>query len=112
MSQTVGRFTFSLRMTTGGQFIAELQRERRGGNVSSETEQHLKHEFRRLGWDASEVTLTTVIGSEIDRLERETATLRKLRSELFDRSAPSDSRAVVAERKAGGVEKCDTESWK
>jgi ribosome-associated translation inhibitor RaiA len=71
-------------MTTAGHFIAELQKERRSGNVSSETEQHLKHEFRKIGWDASDETLATAIDSEIDRLEREAATLRKLRVDLFE----------------------------
>jgi hypothetical protein len=75
-------------MTTAGQFIAELQKERRSGNISSETEQHLKHEFRKLGWDATDATLSAAIGSEIDRLEREAATLRKLRSELLDAARP------------------------
>ena len=70
-------------MGTARQFIAELQRERRSGNVSSETEQHLKHEFRTLGRDASESTLAAAVGSEIDRLIREAATLRKLRDVLF-----------------------------
>jgi ribosome-associated translation inhibitor RaiA len=70
-------------MTTAGHFIAELQKERRSGNVSSETEQHLKHEFRKIGWDASDETLATAIDFEIDRLEREAATLRKLRVDLF-----------------------------
>jgi hypothetical protein len=70
-------------MTTAGQFIAGLQKERRIGNVSGETEQHLKHEFRRLGWNASDVTLAIAIDSEIDRLEREAATLRKLRAGSF-----------------------------
>jgi hypothetical protein len=70
-------------MTTAGQFIADLQKERRIGNVSGETEQHLKHEFRRLGWDASDLTLATAIDSEIDRLEQEAATLRKLRAGSF-----------------------------
>jgi ribosome-associated translation inhibitor RaiA len=70
-------------MTTAGQFIVELQKERRSGNVSSETDQHLKHEFRKLGWDASDETLATAIDSEIDRLEREAATLRKMRAGLF-----------------------------
>jgi hypothetical protein len=70
-------------MSIAGQFIAELQRERRSGNVSSETEQHLKHEFRKLGRDASDLTLTAAIGAEIDRLSREAATLRKLQKSLF-----------------------------
>jgi hypothetical protein len=70
-------------MSIAAQFITELQRERRSGNVSSETEQHLKHEFRKLGWDASDSTLVAAIGVEIDRLTREAATLRKLRDNLF-----------------------------
>jgi hypothetical protein len=70
-------------MSIAGQFIAELQRERRSGNVSSETEQHLKHEFRKLGWDASDSALVAAIGTEIDRLNREAATLRRLRASLF-----------------------------
>ena len=70
-------------MSIAGQFIAELQRERRSGNVSSETEQHLKHEFRKLGRNASDLTLAAAIGTEIDRLSREAATLRKLRDNLF-----------------------------
>ena len=70
-------------MTTAGEFISELQRERRNGNVSSETEQHPKHEFSKLGWDASDATLAAAIGSEIDRLDREAATLRNLRAGLF-----------------------------
>jgi hypothetical protein len=69
-------------MTTAGHFIAELQRERRSGNVSSETEQHLKHEFRKLGWGATDTALGASIRVEIDRLEREAATLRKLAAEL------------------------------
>jgi hypothetical protein len=40
-------------------------------------------EFRRLGWGASDETLVTAIDSEIDRLEREAATLRRLRVGLF-----------------------------
>jgi hypothetical protein len=70
-------------MTTAAQFIAELQKERRSGNVSSETEQHLKHEFRSLGRNAMDAAFATAIGLEVDRLEREAATLRRLRTELF-----------------------------
>jgi len=70
-------------MTAAGQFIAGLQRERRDGNVSSETDLHLKHEFRRLGWDAAASTLAAAVGEEIDRLDREAATLRRLRADLL-----------------------------
>jgi hypothetical protein len=79
----VTRLRYCQSMTTAGQFIAELQRARRHGNVSSETEQHLKHEFRKLGWDAPDPTLATAIGVEIDRMDREAAILRKLRAALF-----------------------------
>jgi hypothetical protein len=44
---------------------------------------HLKHEFRKLGRDASDLILSAAVGSEINRLEREAATLRKLRETLF-----------------------------
>jgi hypothetical protein len=70
-------------MSKAGQFIAYLQRERRSGNVSSDTEQHLKHEFRTLGREASDSALATAIGTEIDRLTREAATLRELRAAVF-----------------------------
>jgi hypothetical protein len=80
MSQPIN---YASEMTTAGHFIAGLQRERRIGNVSGETDQHIKHEFRRLGWDASDMTLATAIDSETDRPEREAATLRKLRAGLF-----------------------------
>jgi hypothetical protein len=70
-------------MSIAGQFISDLQRERRSGSVSSETEQHLKHEFRALGRDASDSALAAAIGAEIDRLSTEAATLRKLRDALF-----------------------------
>jgi hypothetical protein len=70
-------------MTAAAEFIAQLQSERRGGNVSGETEQHLKHEFRKLGRNASDLILSAAVGSEISRLEREAATLRKLRETLF-----------------------------
>ena len=77
------RLPYGRRMGTAGRFIVELQRERRIGNVSSETEQHLKHEFRTLGRDASDSALAAAVGSEIDRLSREAETLRKLRAVLF-----------------------------
>lgn len=47
-------------MTIAGQFITALQQDQRIGNVSSETEQHLKHEFRKLGRDASNTMLATI----------------------------------------------------
>ena len=67
MSKAVGRPTFALRMTVASQFIANLRKEWRLGNVSSETEQHLKHKFRKLGWDAPDSTLAAAIGCESDR---------------------------------------------
>jgi len=74
---------YGWKITIAGQFIADLQRERRSRNVSSETEQHLKHEFRKLGWDAPQSALAAAAGEEIDRLDREAATLRRLRADLF-----------------------------
>jgi hypothetical protein len=65
-------------MTIAGVFITALQQEQRIGNVSSETEQHLKHEFRKLGRDVSGTVLAAAVDTEIDRLERQAATLRRL----------------------------------
>jgi hypothetical protein len=65
-------------MTIAGDFITALQQEQRIGNVSSETEQHLKHEFRKCGRDAAGPTLAAAVEAEINRLERQAATLRRL----------------------------------
>jgi hypothetical protein len=71
-------------MTIAGNFITALQQEQRIGNVSSETEQHLKHEFRKLGAsDASRDMLTAEVDAEINRLDRQAATLRRLRDSLL-----------------------------
>ena len=83
MSKALSRSTFALRLTAAGQFIADLQKERRIGNVCSETEQRLKDAFRMLGWDAPDSALKAAIDSEIDRAEREAATLRQMRAGLF-----------------------------
>jgi hypothetical protein len=50
--------------------------------VSFETELHLNHEIRRPGWDAPVSMLVTTVSKEIDRLDREADTLRKLGAEL------------------------------
>ena len=55
----------------------------RQANVSSETEQHLKHEFRKLGRDASPTLLAAAVEAEIDRLERQATSLRRLRETLL-----------------------------
>ena len=71
-------------MSIVGQFIAALQQEQRIGNVSAETEQHLKHEFRKLGGArAANNVLAAALDAEIDRLERQAATLRRLRDDLL-----------------------------
>ena len=75
---------YGQKMTLAGNFITDIQREQRVGNVSSETEQHLKHEFRKLGRDASGPTLAAAVEAEIVRLERQAATLRRLRDGLLD----------------------------
>jgi hypothetical protein len=75
---TTIRLPYGRKMTNAGNFITDLQAEQRLGNVSSETEQHLKHEFRKLGRDASGLTLAAAVEAEIDRLERQAATLRRL----------------------------------
>jgi hypothetical protein len=70
-------------MTIAGNFIIALQQQQRIGNVSSETEQHLKHEFRKLGRDASAPTLAAAVEAEINRLARQADTLRRLRANLL-----------------------------
>jgi hypothetical protein len=71
-------------MTVGGDFITALQSQRGIGNVSSETEQHLKHEFRKFGGsDASHTTLATAVDAERGRPQRQAATLRRLREGLL-----------------------------
>jgi hypothetical protein len=70
-------------MTMAGQFITALQAEQKIGNVSSETEQHLKHEFRILGRSATAQVLATVVEAEIGRLDRQVATLRRLQKSLL-----------------------------
>jgi hypothetical protein len=71
-------------MSTASRFVSALQHEQRTGNVSAETEQHLKHEFRKLGWDASGSVLAAAVQAEIERLGRQATTLRKLRQTLLD----------------------------
>jgi hypothetical protein len=70
-------------MIIAGDFITALQQEQQIiGNVSSETEQHLKHESRKLGKDASGPPLAAAVEAEINRLARQAATLRRLREGL------------------------------
>jgi hypothetical protein len=81
---TFQRLPYGYEMTAAGQFIAALQTELRVGNVSYETEQHLKHEFRKLGWGASVPMLAAAVDAEIERLDSQAATLRRLRAGLTD----------------------------
>jgi hypothetical protein len=71
-------------MSTASRFVSALQQEQRRGNVSAETELHLRHEFRGLGRDASNTLLASAVETEIERLERQAATLRRLREALLD----------------------------
>ena len=82
-SGTGSRLPYDHKMTIAGQFIADLQREQKIGNVSYETEQHLKHEFRKLGKDATGLMLAAAVEAEIERLERQAATLRRLCADLL-----------------------------
>jgi hypothetical protein len=70
-------------VTTAGTLTAALGAERRKGNLSAETEQHLRHEVRRCGWQSGDSALVEPVSQEIERLEREAATLRRLRMEIF-----------------------------
>jgi hypothetical protein len=88
MTKMAGRSAFILRTTVGGQFLAELGQERRNGNISPDAEQRLKQAFRQIGWDAEDARLVAAINTEIERGERDSASLRKLRSGLFGDKQP------------------------
>ena len=70
-------------MTLTIRLLVELQKERQRGTISGETEQHLKHEFRKLGRTASFETLAAAVRSESDRLEREAAFLRQMEKAIL-----------------------------
>jgi hypothetical protein len=82
-------------MTTAGHFITELQNERRRGNISAETEQHLRHEFRKLG-PVTEKTRARAIGAEAQRLEREARTLRRMQVEFFGTVVDSEPKGSMS----------------
>jgi hypothetical protein len=69
--------------TTAGALTFALRSERQNGNLSAETETHLRHELRRRGWQSDDALLAEPLSQEIARLEREAATLRKLRATMF-----------------------------
>jgi hypothetical protein len=69
--------------TTAGALTAALRSEHQKGNLSSGTESHLRHELRRCGWQSADALLVEPLALEIARLEREVATLRRLRETLF-----------------------------
>lgn len=69
--------------TNAGRFIALLGQERRAGVVSIETEQHFKHDFRKLGWHADDTALAASVAAQIWRLDQEAAALRRLAAECF-----------------------------
>ena len=52
---------YGQQLITGGQSISALQAEKRIGTVSSETEQHVTNEFRRLGRGASATILAVAV---------------------------------------------------
>ena len=70
-------------------FMAALRYEMRIGNVSGETEQHLKHEFRNLGQGASRDVLAGAVTAEIMRLEQQAAALTRLREGYLADPAPA-----------------------
>ena len=71
-------------MAAARKFIADLEMERSAGDASAETEQRLRHEFRRHGWRGTGPTLAAAVNAEIERLERQTATLRRLREGILN----------------------------
>jgi hypothetical protein len=71
-------------MAAAKKFIADLEMERSAGNASAETEQHLRHEFRRHGWRDTGPTLAAAVEAEIERLDLQAATLRRLREGILN----------------------------
>ncbi len=69
--------------TAAGYFISLLAKERQAGIVTIETEQHLKHDFRKLSWRADDAILAASVSTQIERLEKEAVALRRLRDECF-----------------------------
>jgi hypothetical protein len=69
--------------TAAGYFISLLAKERQAGIVTTETEQHLKHDFRKLSWRADDAVLAASVSTQIERLEKEAVALRKLRALCF-----------------------------
>jgi hypothetical protein len=85
-------------MIIASNFIAALQREQRIGNVSSETEQHLKHEFRKLGGaDATTGVLAAAVDTEINRLTKQATTLQRLRESLLGPASGLDNGNEIGE---------------
>ena len=56
--------------TTAGALTFALRAECQNGNLSAETEAHLRHELRRRGWQSDDARLLEPISQEIARLER------------------------------------------
>jgi hypothetical protein len=88
-------------MAIAGNFITDLQREQKIRNVSHDTEQHLKHEFRKLGRDASGPSLAAAVEAEIDGLERQATTLRRLCAGLLKETWPIRDHARYEWQKMG-----------
>ena len=68
-------------------FVAAVKEQMRLGNVTANTEHHLRREFSQLGWDRDHSFHAAKVDLEIGRLEKEAETLRTLRKAWFGEPA-------------------------
>lgn len=64
-------------------FLSDLHSALAQGHVSRDTEAHLRHVFRSLGYDADPHHHAAQVDREVERLEREAFMLKTLRQRFF-----------------------------
>ena len=92
-----------LLMTAAGQSIAGLQRERRSGNVSSQTDLPVRTYVPQAWGECSCLDTGGGGGGRDERLEREAAALRKLSADLFDVMVDDNNATLLPPLPAGPV---------
>jgi len=72
-------------------FVSAVKEQMRLGNVTANTEHHLRREFSQLGWDRDHAFHAAKVDQEVGRLEREAETLRALRAAWFGEPATAQT---------------------
>lgn len=72
-------------------FVASLKREMRVGQVTAQTEHHLRREFSQIGWNRDDTLHAAKVDEEIRRLEAEVRVLRTLREQAFGNLPATES---------------------